>query len=356
MKNYFNKMIAIVLSLFVILSNTSTVLASEFNFHSDEELIILDLRVNSCSRSMNLNNDYDLIIASGEQLEEKALETILKSKKPIFIFTSDKKKIFKDRLAHNIETNTRENCSEEVECESAGVNECIFKGYYIFDNKTLPWYLHEEASEEMLINDVKDLAARDLRENDDFFKLNKKRSNYTEIDNYTVKITYVEASVGVSASLRSQNYSNSGASNYRIQVNPRDAQYYDHSTEYFCLEQDYSVCKGAVISYNPLEADNVITITITYPWSISISKNLGGRMDIRNVSGGIGDDHVRWKFKPKMFNHDKKLVGETVAEFNSHDNKKKCHVSFTLFARRTDKRTGESKVRKYTSGTIMSGN
>ncbi len=42
-----------------------------------------------------------------------------------------------------------------------------------------------------------------------------------------------------------------------------------------------------------------------------------------------------------------------MTEFMSRTNKRECDIEFTLYLRKTDKRTGESRIRKYSSEIIM---
>lgn len=351
MRRFLKRNIAVIFSVLMLFSNSVMVIAVE----RENDLKVLDLREKKLLRNFETKDDYNVLIVSERELTSENFEFIRENEKPIFIFCQDKEKLSPEMLDHFVYYSNGMS-KEKIIDNISDINDCIFEGYYIFNNEIHTWYLHKDANEKMLLEDINNLAIMDLS-NNNFPKNTQNRSNLSIIDTYMTQITYTEAFVGISDVLRGENGSDYGANQYTVEVLPRSSsQYYDYSTDSFYLEQDYSVCSGGVISYNPLNKSNVSQITFYYPWAVSATIDLGGRMNIRKVSGGIGSSSIKWKFKPTMFNYTNELTGETVTEFASGTSAKKCHISLTLYVRKTDKRTGSSKVRKYTTGTIVSGN
>lgn len=229
------------------------------------------------------------------------------------------------------------------------VENCTLIGYYIVDGESSPWYVHNDADEKMVLEDVAKLSLIKISTS----TTASTSGTWSTVDTYTTYLTYTQTYLGISGLMQSEVGTTYGGVQFITEFSPRYEQYYDHSIDYFYIEHDYSLNTGGVVSYSPLNTYDTTTISVTYPWSASATIELGGRMDVTKYSGGVGQNYVKWKFKPEYGAEFNDMLGETVSKFETSTSTKKCSVSVTFYARRTDKRTGSTSVSSYNTGTLL---
>ena len=335
------KLLSLLLSITMLFSVTFPVSAIELEkyvAHNEPAKLgtVLDLRDET---SIRAEIEYDVIVLSEKQMNEDIL--LKDTSTPIFVFSDNKDRV---SIMNSIGYKT------DVKSDVVGeVEECTLIGYYIVDGESSPWYVHKEADEKMVLEDIAKLSLKKISTS----ATASTRGSWSTVDTYTTYLTYTQTYLGISGLMQSEVGTTYGGVQYITEFSPRYAQYYDHSIDYFHIEHDYSLNNGGVVSYTPTNTYNTTSISVSYPWSLSTTINLGGRMDVTKSSGGVGQDYVEWKFKPEMGAGFSDMLGETVSKFETSTSTKKCAVSVTFYARRTDKRTGSTSVSRYNTGSLL---
>lgn len=335
------KLLSLVLSITLLLSLTFPVFAAEIEkevtYNEPAKLgTVLDLRDET---SKIVESDYDVVILSEKQLANASILESVSS--PVFIFSDNKDRVSVMKLMGY-------EADAKIDLVSA-VEECTLIGYYIVDGEASPWYVHNNADEKMVLEDVAKLSLKKTSPSTTV----SSRGSWSTVDTYTTYITYIQTYLGISGLMQSEVGTTYGGVQYITEFSPRYDQYYDHSIDYFYIEHDYSLNTGGVMSYSPTNTYDTTTISVSYPWSATYTIELGGRMDVTKYSGGVGQDYVKWKFKPEYGAGFNDMYGETVSKFETSTSTKKSSVSVTFYARRTDKRTGTTSVSSYNTGTLL---
>ena len=226
------------------------------------------------------------------------------------------------------------------------------KGYLVYgdNSKTIePWLIEVGLAEGVFIED--------LNKKVNSIEYNKgikaKGPTWPVADSYATNLTYTESYVGVSGILyNSGSSSPTGQQDVVVEVTPRTSTYYDYSCEYFTTETYFN--NGKVLDYSPENRYNTTSISISYPWGISTSFELGGTFDVTKIGGGVGYNYSEWKFDPNNSSGFKNIKGKTTTEFSSSISTLKSTISTKLTFRSTDKRTGSSSIRTVNYGTSFS--
>lgn len=330
------------LLLFNTISYATPLTSDKTTLTNNNFVNILDI---TKENSKTLDN-YSLIITNEENLN-KSLDLSDKLNKPIFIETSDYS-IKKIASLFNINSNYKEDqISPQENLE--------LKGYLVYKDaveKIEPWFVEKNLAETTFKNDLEN-KIKTVESNSSMTSIQPKAAAWPVADSYAINLTYTEAYVGVSGILyNSGSSSPTGQQDMIVEVSPRSSTYYDYSCEYFTNELSFT--NGRVLDYSPENQYSTTSISISYPWGISASFNLGGTLDVTKTNGGIGYNYSTWKFDPSVNSGFYNVKGKATAEFSSSSFPLKSSISTYITLRTTEKSTGSTSVRTVNYNTTFS--
>lgn len=295
---------------------------------------ILDTRFSS--NFFNKTN-YNCVIVSEENISN-SMELLDNLTTPLFVETSN---FDVDAIAHKVGI-SKKGTTEKTE-KKDGLE---LKGYLIYKDNTEkiePWYIENTVSDLIFKEDLKN------RINNIISSVNE-RATWPISDRYSTNVTYTEAYVGVSGvQYNAKSSKATGAQDFTVQVSPRSSTYYDYSCEYY--DNEIGVTSGSVLDYSPSNTFNTTQITLSYPWGVSTTINLGGKLDVSYLSGGVGKSYTKWRFKPLKSARFATTKGKSTIKFSSSTTQLKTSVLTKICLRTTDKRTGSSSTRVVNYGT-----
>ena len=148
------KLLSLLLSITMLFSVTFPVSAIELEkyvAHNEPAKLgtVLDLRDET---SIRAEIEYDVIVLSEKQMNEDIL--LKDTSTPIFVFSDNKDRV---SIMNSIGYKT------DVKSDVVGeVEECTLIGYYIVDGESSPWYVHKEADEKMVLEDIAKLSLKKI--------------------------------------------------------------------------------------------------------------------------------------------------------------------------------------------------
>lgn len=304
---------------------------------SISDLSIIDLGEDTVDSSV-----YDLIIADECELK-KAFIISDGFREPVFLKTS------------NLDLNDVLTAYEIKICggtEDLKVQEDLeFAGYLIYaqGNSVVSWYKEKEVSDQALT----DAIATEILNFDQGTSVEPCAVTWNPKDSYSTKVTYTEATVGVSGVLYSSSKSKYGGQQFVVEVTPTaSTAYMTYRT--VSVQPKISITNGTVSDYWPdVRSSYSSSITIAFPWSVSITFDTEASVNVTKPSGGVGDTHMTWKYAPSSATKDiiKTKSGVT---FNSNTATLKTTVRYDVTLYKLDNTTGTNSTRTVNYSTTFS--